>query len=57
MQQNEYDLVVYITTLAIAIAERLNTDELLILATGLEQLGETLELIAIRRERMPIDKI
>lgn len=51
MKQNEYDLVVYITTLAIAIAEQLSNDDLLLLASATTQLGETMETIALKRER------
>lgn len=51
MKQNEYDLVVYVTTLAIAIAEQLSSDDLLLLASATTQLGETMETIALKRER------
>lgn len=51
-QKNEYNLITYITLLAIAIAEQLSDDELFILAVAITQLGETLETIAVQRERL-----
>lgn len=52
MPSSEYDMTVYVTILAIAIAEQLTTDELFVLAIAVTQLGETLETIAIQRERV-----
>lgn len=51
MPPSEYDYVVYITLIAIIIAEKLSTDELFVLAAATVQLGETFETIAIQRER------
>lgn len=51
MKQTEYDYILYLTAIGITLAEQLDVDELLILAAALEQLGETLELIALQRER------
>lgn len=57
MEQNEYDLVLFITALAIAISKQVtNNDDLLLLATSLEQLGETLETIALQRSRVSFTK-
>ena len=49
---NEYDLITYVTLIAIVIAEKLTTDELFILSVAVMQLGETLETIAVQRERL-----
>lgn len=54
MTNNNYDFILYITLLAILIAEQLSTDELFVLSSATMQLGETLETIAVQRERLPL---
>lgn len=54
MTTNNYDLTLYITLLSILIAEQLSTDELFILSAATMQLGETLETIAVQRERLTL---
>lgn len=47
---NECELTASITALAVTLAQKLDTDQLALIAAAAAQLGDTLETILIQRE-------